>query len=153
MRFGLIHSPQPHCTHSGAHPGGKVQKLFPEHSFWGKKKKQLCSPMPRQQVPYKSGPLACPSSAGEGPDPWGPPCYQGERGFILLLLQKPRGGGSRSVSDTCALKQSSSPRGSSDPLGVLKKEDPPLCVGRHYPQCRTPEARPQRGVPAASRLY
>lgn len=130
-----------------------MQKLFPEHSFWGKKKKQLCSPMPRQQVPYKSGPLACPSSAGEGPDPWGPPCYQGERGFILLLLQKPRGGGSRSVSDTCALKQSSSPRGSSDPLGVLKKEDPPLCVGRHYPQCRTPEARPQRGVPAASRLY
>lgn len=140
-----------------AHIQGLTQEEKCRSSFqnilFGEKKKQLCSPTPRQQVPYKSGPLACPSSAGEGPDPWGLPCHQGERGFILLLLWKPRGGGSHSVSDTCTLKQSSSPRGSSDPLGVLKKEDPPLCVGRHYPQCHTPEARPQRGVPAASRLY
>lgn len=57
------------------------------------------------------------------------------------------------MSDTCALIQSSSPRGSSDPLGVVKKEDPPLCAGRHYPQRLTPEARPQRGVPEASRVY
>nr|CAI9708642.1 unnamed protein product [Rangifer tarandus platyrhynchus] len=73
---------------------------------------------------------------------------EGERGFILLLLRKPR-----SVSVTCALKQSSSPRGSSGPLWLLKKEGPPLCAGCPYPQCRTPEARPQRGVPAASQLY
>lgn len=146
LRFGLV--PLPSLT---THIQGLTQQEKYRSSFQNilmGKKNQLGSPTPRQQVPYKSGPWASPSSAGEGPDPWGPPGHQGERGFILLLLRKPR-----SVSVTCALKQSSSPRGSSGPLWLLKKEGPPLCAGCPYPQCRTPEARPQRGVPAASQLY
>ena len=46
LRFGFTQSPQPHCTHSGAHPGGKVQKLFPEHSFWRKKKNSFAVQRP-----------------------------------------------------------------------------------------------------------
>lgn len=90
LHWGFVCSPQPHCAHSGAHPRGKVQKLFPEHSFFGGKKSHnfaVQRPGSKYHINQARGRVP---ALLEGPNPWGWPRHRAKQGLHPAAAEAPR---------------------------------------------------------------